>query len=857
MVRWAMAFCFTLSDALCIKRFLLLSLSGRLVAWRPHSPASWAGSLAGAKSLRLGRHFFQPTSCRRVYSAGRGVLAPGAARNSRMTRKNALQEFPSRPPLLGCVDHDITSEEFISRVAERNPHLQLDTDKCKVRASFKERSGTSAFVAEVDPDAFARIMRQPRISVGWTSVRVTEDLHVATCTFCATYGHGRSSCPLRSEPARAVCTRCGTEGHLGTACTSAGMPASRPRGILPVSPSALCFLTESRDLGQEPIMAARNCSSPAVRGDNRGIVRVNFLQLNLDHAKRAFANLPETMKYLFSKPFKEAFGRLRQFRCLPSLVGSDGTVTSTHLESAALVLRTQIAVDDPTTDDAVHLPTRRSLSVRYAPTRNACRTSLQPAPHLPDTLTTRVHLRRCVVVPTQGPFRWGHLVPLDAQPPAAASVLQSRDSPVFKLHRRLLTPCRWRTLGLAGHIVAWCFSVDCVLHEASRLLQDNAAHYVMPYYLRQRVALIASRVATFFAMQRSYVSPAHKRVALLALTRAYRTTSTPALQVLLHAPPIDLEIERINTEFRLFTLRRHVAFGSLRLRPTWVADAHAHVPLHTSVPVAVPFVRLTSAQARAAARSAAGHLRCGLFVAAEFLAASPPEPVLLATAGFLMTAEATARPLLLLSPCLFLTLPSGVVRAFRRQARLLRSYLSVQLHKAFEPSVASCLLKKHLRLADHVTEHLWGIQLKHLRRRCAEARQKVSSSVCILKVLASLRIQPAAGACTVSRWQFAWEFSILCPTTARLCPTLYTLLQLSPPGTVHPPAAGWLKEVPPQSNLQEPRQRAASNKHERSCLLLAARCLGSCKIREKASLLRFLPSSLSGRVSIKVPGPSR
>ncbi|KAH7963859.1 hypothetical protein HPB52_023732 [Rhipicephalus sanguineus] len=62
------------------------------------------------------------------------------------------------------VDPDITSEEFISRVAERNTHLQLDADKCKVRASFKERSGTSAFIVEVDPDAFARIMRQPRLS---------------------------------------------------------------------------------------------------------------------------------------------------------------------------------------------------------------------------------------------------------------------------------------------------------------------------------------------------------------------------------------------------------------------------------------------------------------------------------------------------------------------------------------------------------------------------------------------------------------------------------------------------------------------------------------------------------------------
>ncbi|KAH7963897.1 hypothetical protein HPB52_023770 [Rhipicephalus sanguineus] len=99
-----------------------------------------------------------------------------------------------------------------------------------------------------------------------------------------------------------------------------------------------------------------------------------------------------------------------------------------------------------------------------------------------------------------------------------------------------------------------------------------------------------------------------QRVALLALTRAYRTTSTAALQVLMHAPPIDLELERVNAEFRLFTLRRHIAFGACRFRPSWLADAHQHTAIHPSVPAAVPFMRLNSAQARVASRAAAVHV---------------------------------------------------------------------------------------------------------------------------------------------------------------------------------------------------------------------------------------------------------
>ncbi|KAH7985238.1 hypothetical protein HPB52_024230 [Rhipicephalus sanguineus] len=82
-------------------------------------------------------------------------------------------------------------------------------------------------------------------------------------------------------------------------------------------------------------------------------------------------------------------------------------------------------------------------------------------------------------------------------------------------------------------------------------------------------------------------------VVLLALTGAFRTTNTAALQVLMQAAPIDLELERLNAEFRLFALRRYVAFGSLRYRPEWVALPHKDVVPHPSLPAVVPFRRLS------------------------------------------------------------------------------------------------------------------------------------------------------------------------------------------------------------------------------------------------------------------------
>ncbi|KAH7985241.1 hypothetical protein HPB52_024233 [Rhipicephalus sanguineus] len=110
-----------------------------------------------------------------------------------------------------------SARRLVARLVERNPQLRLDPSTCKVK-TVRERSGTQAMIVEVDPQAFVRILQQTQLSVGWTSIRAVEDLHVPTCKFCAQYGHGRSSCPVRHDATRAVCTRCGTEGHLGTDC---------------------------------------------------------------------------------------------------------------------------------------------------------------------------------------------------------------------------------------------------------------------------------------------------------------------------------------------------------------------------------------------------------------------------------------------------------------------------------------------------------------------------------------------------------------------------------------------------------------------------------------------------------------
>ncbi|KAH7963060.1 hypothetical protein HPB52_019458 [Rhipicephalus sanguineus] len=146
------------------------------------------------------------------------------------------------------VDPDVPPDDFPARLAERNPQLQLDINACKVRTSLRERSGTQAIFVEVNPQAFARILEQPRLSVGWTPIRAVEDLHVPTCTFCAQYGHGeaRVICGMmrHAQCARVVAQRATWAQTVRSAWVTPPLPAPsaaardwRPPAILQAIPT--------------------------------------------------------------------------------------------------------------------------------------------------------------------------------------------------------------------------------------------------------------------------------------------------------------------------------------------------------------------------------------------------------------------------------------------------------------------------------------------------------------------------------------------------------------------------------------------------------------------------------------------
>ncbi|KAH7963996.1 hypothetical protein HPB51_027766 [Rhipicephalus microplus] len=71
------------------------------------------------------------------------------------------------------VDPDLGPEEFLRLLDERNPTLQIGADISKFKVTFRERGGTKAYIVEVDPEAFLRIMARVMVDIGACIRRLT------------------------------------------------------------------------------------------------------------------------------------------------------------------------------------------------------------------------------------------------------------------------------------------------------------------------------------------------------------------------------------------------------------------------------------------------------------------------------------------------------------------------------------------------------------------------------------------------------------------------------------------------------------------------------------------------------------
>ncbi|KAH8036387.1 hypothetical protein HPB51_000169 [Rhipicephalus microplus] len=99
-----------------------------------------------------------------------------------------------------------------------------------------------------------------------------------------------------------------------------------------------------------------------------------------------------------------------------------------------------------------------------------------------------------------------------------------------------------------------------------------------------------------------------QRSILVHLSEAFHTTRAAALQVIMHSPPIELELDRMNAEFRLFTLRSIVRYGDLIVRPEEVMYPVDRLAIHPAERASFPHRRLRAGEANVFAGHRALHI---------------------------------------------------------------------------------------------------------------------------------------------------------------------------------------------------------------------------------------------------------
>ncbi|KAH6940885.1 hypothetical protein HPB50_009345 [Hyalomma asiaticum] len=99
-----------------------------------------------------------------------------------------------------------------------------------------------------------------------------------------------------------------------------------------------------------------------------------------------------------------------------------------------------------------------------------------------------------------------------------------------------------------------------------------------------------------------------QRAALLGLLGAYCTTRTTALQVLLNAPPLALQLEQANAEYDLVVRRRQISCGEVSFRPDEILPPVDVWQDHLVTRMSFQFRRLTQDGAPKMARASVMHV---------------------------------------------------------------------------------------------------------------------------------------------------------------------------------------------------------------------------------------------------------
>lgn len=108
---------------------------------------------------------------------------------------------------------DLGKEEIIEDIIERN---QLPTDSINVEHEYKQKNNNRAILAEVSADAYAKIMRNKFVFVGYQKCMAYDDFNINMCKNCCGYNHSYKKC-IEKKKRDQTCVKCAGE-HESTKC---------------------------------------------------------------------------------------------------------------------------------------------------------------------------------------------------------------------------------------------------------------------------------------------------------------------------------------------------------------------------------------------------------------------------------------------------------------------------------------------------------------------------------------------------------------------------------------------------------------------------------------------------------------
>lgn len=112
------------------------------------------------------------------------------------------------------LEDKLNEEDLLKTIRKQNAYLRHDNMKLKVVVIKKMKTRYMAII-ECNPMAFAAIMEEGSLSIGWSpSCRVFEYVRVFRCFQCGGFNHKAEECKTK------LCLICGDSEHSKDSCTS-------------------------------------------------------------------------------------------------------------------------------------------------------------------------------------------------------------------------------------------------------------------------------------------------------------------------------------------------------------------------------------------------------------------------------------------------------------------------------------------------------------------------------------------------------------------------------------------------------------------------------------------------------------